>query len=226
MKYDLWIYELLLRKDSNICICIRKMSILLNKEWLFMMNKKRLFVSMTITLALIFSITYYLSDKYITDKNAKNKSAIASEINKSSGISDSTKIYLFAGENKAKESTIADLKKELNIDGNLTQAELSKALQDKGYVLEIEFNGEMKYKKDISKFIKPNKYYIGEKDGFLTIYKTDNDGTLLIENSEDVYSNNKKVENLRESDKNKIKNFEFEYNSKEDAEENLSEFLS
>lgn len=25
-------YELLLRKDSNICICIRKMSILLNKE--------------------------------------------------------------------------------------------------------------------------------------------------------------------------------------------------
>jgi len=191
-----------------------------------MMNKKRLFVSMTITLALIFSITYYLSDKYITDKNAKNKSAIASEIKKSSGISDSTKIYLFAGENKAKESTIADLKKELNIDGNLTQAELSKALQDKGYVLEIEFNGEMKYKKDISKFIKPNKYYIGEKDGFLTIYKTDNDGTLLIENSEDVYSNNKKVENLRESDKNKIKNFEFEYNSKEDAEENLSEFLS
>ncbi|HEX9024865.1 MAG TPA: hypothetical protein VF839_00200 [Clostridium sp.] len=191
-----------------------------------MINKKKLFVSMTIILALIFSITYYLSDKYITNKNAKNKAAIASEVKKSSGISDSTKIYLFAGENKEKESTIADLKKELNIDGNLTQAELSKALQDKGYVLEIESNGEMKYKKDISKFIKPNKYYIGEKDGFLTIYKTDNDGTLLIENSEDVYSNNKKVENLRESDKNKIKNFEFEYNSKEDAEENLSEFLS
>ncbi|AWK52479.1 hypothetical protein DIC82_16360 [Clostridium beijerinckii] len=191
-----------------------------------MINKKKLFVSMTIILALIFSITYYLSDKYISNKNAKNKAAIASEIKKSSGISDSTKIYLFAGENKEKESTIADLKKELNIDGNLTQAELSKALQDKGYVLEIESNGEMKYKKDISKFIKPNKYYIGEKDGFLAIYKTDNDGTLLIENSEDVYSNNKKVENLRESDKNKIKNFEFEYNSKEDAEENLSEFLS
>ena len=100
-----------------------------------MMNKKKLFVSMTITLALIFSITYYLSDKYITDKNAKNKSAIASEIKKSSGISDSTKIYLFAGENKEKELTIAALKKELNIDGNLTVSDLSKALKDKGYVL-------------------------------------------------------------------------------------------
>ena len=84
----------------------------------------------------------------------------------------------------------------------------------------------MTYKRDVSKSIKPNKYYIGEKDGFLAIYKTDNDGTLLIENSEDVYSNNKKVDNLRESDKNKIKNFEFEYDTKEDAEEGLSEFLS
>ena len=78
----------------------------------------------------------------------------------------------------------------------------------------------------ISKSVKPNKYYIGEKDGFLAIYKTDKDGTLLIENSEDVYSDNKKVDNLREIDKNKIKNFEFEYDSKEDAEESLSEFLS
>ena len=191
-----------------------------------MMNKKRLFISMTIILALIFSITYYLSGKYITNKNARNNTARVSGINKSSGLSDNTKIYLFAGEKKEKESTIADLKKELNIDGNLTQSELSKLLKDKGYVLELESSGQMTYKRDISKSVKPNKYYIGEKDGFLAIYKTDNDGILLIENSQDVYSNNKKVNNLRESDKNKIRNFEFEYNSKEDAEENLSEFLS
>lgn len=191
-----------------------------------MMNKKKLFISMTVTLVLIFSITYYLSDKYIANKNAKNNAVIASEIKKSSELSDSTKIYLFAGKNKEKESTLADLKKELNIDGNLTIPDLSKALKNRGYVLELESNGEMTYKRDISKSVKPNKYYIGEKDGFLAIYKTDNDGTLLIENSEDVYSDNKKVENLREPDKNKIRNFEFEYNSKEDAEESLSEFLS
>lgn len=191
-----------------------------------MMNKKKLFISMTVTLVLIFSITYYLSDKYIVNKNAKNKAVVASEIKKSSELSDSTKIYLFAGENKEKESTLADLKKELNIDGNLTMPDLSKALKNRGYVLELESNGEMTYKRDISKSVKPNKYYIGEKDGFLAIYKTDNDGTLLIENSEDVYSDSKKVENLREPDKNKIRNFEFEYNSKEDAEESLSEFLS
>ena len=191
-----------------------------------MINKKKLFISMTIILLIIFSITYYLSDKYITNKKAINNAVEASQVNKSNALSDSKKIYLFAGGKKEKELTIADLKKELNIDGNLTQAELSKVLKDKGYVLEIEANGLMTYKKNDSKSVKPNKYYIGEKDGFLAIFKTDKDGILIIEKAEDVYSDSKKVDNLREIDKNKIKNFEFEYDSKEDAEESLSEFLS
>ena len=119
-----------------------------------MMNKKKLFIAMTIILVLIFSLTYYLSDKYITNKNAINNAVKASEVNKSTELSDSKKIYLFAGEKKEKELTIADLKKELNIDGNLTQSELSKALKDKGYVLEIESNGVMTYKKDDFKISK------------------------------------------------------------------------
>ncbi|MFW2487688.1 hypothetical protein ACN077_03815 [Clostridium chromiireducens] len=191
-----------------------------------MVNKKKLFIGMTMVLALIFFITYYLSDKYITNKNARNNAVTASEINKNNELSDNTKIYLFSGETKEKELTLADLKKELNINKNLSAAELSKALKEKGYVLEIQANGEMTYKKDLSKVVKPNKYYIGEKDGYLAIYKTDNDGTLLIEKKEDVYSDNKKVDNLRELDKDKIKNFELEFDTKDDAEESLSEFLS
>ncbi|OPJ59469.1 hypothetical protein [Clostridium chromiireducens] len=191
-----------------------------------MVNKKKLFIGMTMVLALIFFITYYLSDKYITNKNARNNAVTASEINKNNELSDNTKIYLFSGETKEKELTLAELKKELNINKNLSAAELSKALKEKGYVLEIQANGEMTYKKDLSKVVKPNKYYIGEKDGYLAIYKTDNDGTLLIEKKEDVYSDNKKVDNLRELDKDKIKNFELEFDTKDDAEESLSEFLS
>jgi hypothetical protein len=191
-----------------------------------MASKKKLFIGMTLTLVIIFFITYYLSDKYIANKNIKNNAVEASEVNKNNELSDNTKIYLFSGNSKEKESTIADLKKELNIDGDLTKGELSKALSEKGYVLELNSNGEMTYKRDTTKAVKPNKYYIGEKDGFLAIYKSDKDGILLIENSEDVYSNNKKVESLRESDKEKIKNFEFQYNSKDEAEEGISEFLS
>lgn len=193
-----------------------------------MITKKRLFIGIVIILALIFSITYYVSSKYISNKNFQNNSVRAeiSDTDKSDELNDSTKICLFSGGMKQKELTLAELKKELNLDNNLTQAELSKELRDKGYVLEIASNGEMSYKKDSSKSVKPNKYYIGEKDGYLAIYKTDENGTLLIENSNDVYSNSKKVDSLQDIDKNKIKNFELEFNSRDDAEESLSEYLS
>jgi hypothetical protein len=189
-------------------------------------TKKKLFIGILITLVLIFSITYYLSDRYVNNKTPKDNSVVASGTDKNGELNDNTKIYLSSGQAKQKELTLAELKKELNLDGNLTIAELSKELKDKGYTLEIEANGEMTYKKDNSKSLKPNKYYIGEKDGYLAIYKTDENGKLLIENSNDVYSNSKKVDTLSDIDKEKIKNFELEYNSKEDAEENLSEYLS
>lgn len=191
-----------------------------------MINKKKLFIGIIIAVVLIFSATYYLSNKYFNNKQPKDNSVVASQIKNNNELDDNTKICLFSGEKKEKELTLAELKKELNLDKNLTNAELSKALKDKGYVLEMESNGEMTYKRDDSKAVKPNKYYIGEKDGFLAIYKTDDNGSLLIENSNDVYSNSKKVDSLGDIDKNKIKNFELEYDSKEDAEENLSEFLS
>jgi flagellar biogenesis protein FliO len=191
-----------------------------------MINKKKLFIWMVIILALIFSITYYFSNKYITNKNTQNNSVRASETDKSQELSDNLKICLVSGEKKEKVLTLAELKKELNLDSNLTEAELSKELKNKGYVLEVQENGEMTYKKDSSKSVKPNKYYIGEKDGYLAIYKTNENGTLLIENSNDVYTNSKKIESLNDIDKNKIENFELEYNTKDDAEENLSEFLS
>ena len=45
-----------------------------------MVNKKKLFIGMTLALALIFSITYYFSEKYISNKNAKNNPVSSSEI--------------------------------------------------------------------------------------------------------------------------------------------------
>lgn len=194
-----------------------------------MMNKKKkILISMTIALALIFSITYYLSDRYITNTNTitnqGNEATQAS--NDKSALDDSVKVSLFAGDKKENELTIADLKKELNITGDVTQAELVDALKNKGYTLDLASNGEVVFKRDPSKALDANKYYIGEKDGYLAIYKTDTNGTPSIESNEDVYSDNKTVDSLREGDKTKIRNFELEYNSKDDAEESLSEFLS
>ena len=191
-------------------------------------NKKRMFIGMTFVLAIIFSLTYYLCDRYITTRPSieKENAIVAKSKDSENELSDETKVCLYSGDIKEDELSLGDLKKQLNIGDDLNQVDLSKALRDKGYVLVLTSEKELTYKRDPSQTVKPNKYYIGEKDGYLAIYKTDENGTLMIENDEDVYNDSKKIDNLTPADITKIKNYEFEYDNKEDAEENLSEFLS
>lgn len=190
------------------------------------MNKKRMFVVMTVLLAIIFSLTYYFCDKYITKPIVEKENAIVVNNDSSNDLSDETKVCLYSGDVKEDELSLGDLKKQLNIGDDLTETELSKALKDKGYVLVLTSEKELTFKRDPSQTVKPNKYYIGEKDGYLAIYKTDENGTLLIENSDDVYNDRKTIDSLTPADITKIKNFKYEYDTKEEAEENLSEFLS
>ena len=190
-------------------------------------NKRRIFVIMTIILAIIFSLTYYLCDKYITKPITEKENATVVNNNDSNrDLPDETKVCPYSGDIKEDELSLGELKKQLNISDDLNESELSKELRDKGYVLVLTSDKELTFKRDPSQTVKPNKYYIGEKDGYLAIYKTDENGTLLIEKDEDVYRDSKKIDSLTPADITKIKNFEFEYDIKEDAEENLSEFLS
>ena len=190
-------------------------------------NKKRMFIGMTILLAIIFSLTYYLCDKYITKPITEKENATVVNGSGSDGdLSDETKICLYSGDVKEDELSLGDLKKQLNISDDLNESELTNALRDKGYVLVLTADKELTFKRDPSQTVKPNKYYIGEKDGYLAIYKTNENGTLLIENHSDVYKDSKTIDSLTPADITKIKNFKFEYDNKEDAEENLSEFLS
>lgn len=193
---------------------------------MIIINKKRMFVVMTILLAIIFSLTYYFCDKYITKPITEKENATVINKDSSNELSDETKVCLYSGDIKEDELSLGDLKKQLNIGDDLTETELSKALKDKGYVLVLTSEKELTFKRDPSQTVKPNKYYIGEKDGYLAIYKTDENGTLLIENTDDVYNDRKTIDSLTPADITKIKNFKYEYNTKEEAEENLSEFLS
>ena len=189
-----------------------------------MVNKKiKLFLSITIALAIIFSLTYIImSNHYSKEPNVTTQNIIKEK----EGLNDNTKIILFAGDKKEEEYSLSDLKSKLNIKGDLTESELIKLLEKQGYILDGNANNELMFKKDKTKKLEGNKYYIGDKDGYLAIYKTDKDGNLKIESSDDVYSDLKTVDSLGAIDKEKIKNFELKYDTKEEAEEGLSEFLS
>ncbi|MGN2338427.1 hypothetical protein ACTFIN_09945 [Clostridium cagae] len=190
-------------------------------------NKKKLSVICILMLAIIFSLTYYLVDKSVNNKNllqtSQEKVNTDVEINK---LEDSVKVALFAGDKKESDMTVAQIKQQLNIDGDLTKEELIKILKNSGYALDLTSNSQIMFKRDTSNALEPNKYYIGEKDGYLAIYQTDEKGNASIKNSEDVFLDNKPIENLRDVDKSKIKNFELEYNTKDEAEESVSELIS
>ncbi len=190
-------------------------------------SKRKLFILMTVLLAIVFSLTYYICDRYITKPIVEKENAIVvNNYDEDNNLSDETIVCLYSGDIKEEEISLGDLKKKLGINDDIDKVELSKKLKDEGYALVLTADNELTFKKDPSQTVKPDKYYIGEKDGYLAIYKTDKNGTLMIENKEDIYSDNKKIDSLTPADITKIKNFQFEYDNKEDAEENISEFLS
>ncbi|ACD51052.1 hypothetical protein FDB55_07975 [Clostridium botulinum] len=190
-------------------------------------NKKKLSVICILMLAILFSLTYYLVDRSVNNKNllqtSQEKINTDIEVNK---LEDSVKVSLFAGDKKESDMTVAQIKQQLNIDGDLTKDELIKILKNSGYALDITSNNQIMFKKDSSSNLEPNKYYIGEKDGYLAIYETDVNGNASVKNNEDIFLDNKPVQNLREVDKSKIKNFELKYDTKDEAEESVSELIS
>ncbi|EES49062.1 hypothetical protein DVV91_04435 [Clostridium botulinum] len=190
-------------------------------------NKKKLSVICILMLAILFSLTYYLVDRSVNNKNllqtSQEKINTDIEVNK---LEDSVKVSLFAGDKKESDMTVAQIKQQLNIDGDLTKDDLIKILKNSGYALDITSNNQIMFKKDSSSNLEPNKYYIGEKDGYLAIYETDVNGNASVKNNEDIFLDNKPVQNLREVDKTKIKNFELKYDTKDEAEESVSELIS
>ena len=63
-----------------------------------------------------------------------------------------------------------------------------------------------------------------EKDGYIAMFKTGEDGRPFIENPEDVST--KKIEDLPEVDRSKISNFEKKYDTREECEENITNYIS
>lgn len=192
-----------------------------------MKNKGKLFIVTTISLALIFTLTYCIADRYMMNKkNAEMENTTIATQNTEKAVDDNMKISLISGTDSDEELSLKELKEKFNLDSDLTINKLCAELKKIGYNLDYADESDLKFKKDDSKTVDPDKYYIGEKEGFLAIYKSDSNGKLFIENDSDVYRENKSVEMLPEDDVNKISNFKLKYDSKEDAEEDLSEFLS
>ena len=121
--------------------------------------------------------------------------------------------------------TLKEFKLDNNID-NVNEQFLIDYYASKGYSVESLSEKKVVLNKDEEVILEPNKYYLGEKDGYFAIYKSDENGKVFIEDESDVYRSSKMVNTIPKNDQEAIKSFKFGYDTKDEAKEILSGYIS
>jgi len=170
----------------------------------------------------------HISDRLINPKYSQEKEDDEKTVyNNSKILSDDMMVVLMNEGVVEKEQSILEFKKENSIVSDINQQFVVNFYEANGYNLEsLEDDKVVFVKEGTTSVLQPNKYYLGEKDGYFAIYKTDDSGNLTIEESEDVYTNNRPISFLHGDDLEAIKNFKYSYDTKEEAIEKLSAFIS
>ena len=183
-------------------------------------NKKISILAGIIVFAVVVSFfgAYIISDRLINPKYSQEKEDDEKTVyNNSKILSDDMMVVLMNEGVVEKEQSILEFNQQFVV--NFYEAN--------GYNLEsLEDDKVVFVKEGTTSVLQPNKYYLGEKDGYFAIYKTDDSGNLTIEESEDVYTNNRPISFLHGDDLEAIKNFKYSYDTKEEAIEKLSAFIS
>ncbi|SFU38264.1 hypothetical protein SAMN04487886_10169 [Clostridium sp. DSM 8431] len=190
--------------------------------------KRKLFVSVIILISL-FTVSFFLFSTYLDNKRIEieeeDKEALA--IKEEEPLDNSILITLFKGDTKESSKALGELKKEFQISEDLNQKELTEFLSSKGYALDGVYDKELVYKRSTENSIEPNIYYIGEADGCIAIYSSDEEGNLTITDpTNDIFREGKKFKDLTKNDQEMIKNNELKCKSKDEAEEKVSELIS
>lgn len=180
-------------------------------------NKKRIILLVSIFSCLsIFLITYFITYNF----NMKNGSVNFVNRNKH-------EVML---KNQTRELVIVNQ----NFDGEILEknriklelSDINKFFTDMytgGKYEIIDFNDKSIILKELGgKDFEPNMYYIGERDGYITVFKSDDKGSLFVEN-ESLDISDKKVESLPVSDRELVVNYELKSNDREEVQDILSE---
>lgn len=201
-----------------------------SKRYFNKKQKAAFLLSFVTLLAISFCLSYFITD-YFTNPNRKNSELKVQNENiyaDNKYLSDDIFITLKTNENVDMIDNLLNLKEKLNLKENLTEDELTTELSKDGYKLSEKNEQKLTYTRDKevkSNKFEANKYYLGEENGYISIFKTDSNGNI-IESEKKVYTDSKPLSNLPETDQNYIKENKFSFDSKDDALQKLSEMIS
>ena len=193
-------------------------------------NKKLAITSGIIVTALVISFfgSYFITNRLTNPKYANNTTEEEKTVyNNTKALDDDMILVLMNQGVIEKEQSISEFKKENSISSEINQQFIVNFFEANGYNLEELQDEKVVFSKDgTTNVLQPNKYYIGEKDGYFAIYKTDNEGNLTIENENDVYRNSRSIDFLQGEDLEDIKNLKHCYDTKDEAIEKLTAYIS
>lgn len=195
-------------------------------------NEKKKRIRNKVTLFIVLLIVCFFSTYFIVDRltNSKNKDVNDNQsktivYNNTNSLSDDMKIILKVDGIVETSETLKEFKLDNNID-NVNEQFLVDYYASKGYSVESLSEKKVVLNKDEEVILEPNKYYLGEKDGYFAIYKSDENGKVFIEDESDVYRSSKMVNTIPKDDQEAIKSFKFGYDTKDEAKEILSGYIS
>lgn len=178
-----------------------------------------------------FLLSYFVSDyltnpKYRVENDNYNNKTVYNET--SNYLDDNIFVTLKTIDNIDFSESLSKLKNVMNLEGNLTLDSLSEELSKVGYKLSDWNEAKLIYVRSEevnSTALEPNKYYLGAEEGYISIFKTDENGKV-IEEEKKVYTEYKPLSDLPEIDQEAIKNNEFFFDTKDEALIKLSEMVS
>ena len=193
-------------------------------------NKKLAIISGIIVTALVISFfgSYFITNRLTNPKYTKNTTGEEKTVyNNTKALDDDMILVLMNQGVIEKEQSILEFKKENSIESEISQQFIVNFFEANGYNLEELKDEKVVFSKDgTTNVLQPNKYYIGEKDGYFAIYKTDSEGNLTIESEDDIYRNSRSIDFLQGEDLEDIKNLKHCYDTKDEAIEKLTAYIS
>lgn len=175
-------------------------------------------------LAILFCGTYFITDYFnspskISPEDDESGKVVLNQTPQA--LKDDTIIILKTKDNIDSEKKISELKVELGLTGEVTKESLAKALKSKGYSGGEINEDKLVFNRQSKHVLIPNKFYLGEKDGMLAIFKTDENGE-----PNDIYVGEAPINILPEVNQQSLRNFEKCYDTEEEAHMRLTAYTS
>ena len=185
-------------------------------------------LSALVLISVVFTSTYFITNMILNVSSNKNDELNNLEdkavYNSTKALSNNYKILLMNEEVVVQELNIDDFKNENDLAIDVSESYVVNYYKENGYEVDSIDDEKIVFKKKNEDIVlKPNKYYVGEKDGYFAIFKSNDKGVLSLEKKDECPIS---ILNNHPQDLEEIKTFKYSFDTFEEAAMQISQYTS